>query len=222
MDSLQNLFSAPSSDALQDLILPNGPLIIVDKRWQRSRQNAAADSLASTVGHKRPRSDEPDDCMNDIKITVMKRPWGSDLLTDGNTELNELKTQQTIYRQQARRFEFVNSSESSREKGQVAKLVRSHVRKGLEYGPFAQGTTGRSHADATLAECDSTILAERKLATQTGRQNYVFPRLGFVCPSGSSSPYYGGLSFTVKPSFHNLANHCMFYVASKGTPMASY
>ena len=174
----------------QNIILPNIPLVIVDRGWQRSKRNNAA---GATPSQGSPRNSAPTGERNpvdDIVITTME-PSNEGLTESkdrtGHEESGSIRPRST------KNFQFVNTTKPSQIRDpDVRKLVRGHVKKEMGGDPTRAGTRSSAHPK------------ERKLTKRT-------PALSELSPviSGSATSFYGSLPFAMKPRFHSLMNYCV-------------
>jgi hypothetical protein len=199
--------SVPSKSCMmaQSIILPDGPLFIVDRGWKTPARDFEIQIVP--LGAKKPpqlsgrRSPTTGPATDLVKESVV----------DGATSQRDTQCTRPVQKQKAssaptQSFAFVNLTGSFQDRDPEArKLVRSHVMKGSlrnrrpRRKPNQQGTA---------------------VATETGRLSSIHgkedPQMDAPIPSelgptlpGSATSFYGIIPCLMKPQFYGLLNYCM-------------
>lgn len=189
----------------QSIILPDGPLFMVDRGWK----TPAGDFEIQIVpfgGMKKPqlsgrRSPTTGPATDFVKEAVM----------NGATSQRDTESTRPVQKQKAsstptQSFAFVNVTGSFQDRDPEArKLVRSHVMKGSRRN---QRPRRKPNQQST------TIMTETgRLSSTQGNKDLqmdapISSELGPTLP-GSATSFYGIIPCLMKPHFYGLLNYCM-------------
>lgn len=182
----------------QNIIIPNGSLMIVDRGWRRSNQLTA------------PVDGQTKSCFtrsfDDIAISVLKTPSTQNATSQSCVERSRPGIVRHALSGAPRNFAFVNSTGYSRNRDpEVQKAVRRRVVK--RHGCDQQeGRTSREEAAGSLSLFDICDHTQNEIESSTKTCNSL--KLGAVFP-GSAISFYGVNPLLEKPQFYKLLNYCM-------------
>ena len=191
----------------QNIILPNAPLVIVDRRWRNSKRFAGQ---AAAAGNNRF-----DSCLNgsrsdDIAVTLIKQSPSRSTACPRSSDRDRPEEQQHVVTKAAQDLKFINLTEPSQSQDpDVQALVRSHAMKWVGRDQNARKKP-REKSSHCMARSTVSPHAQKTKALKAGPS--VSSRPNMVLP-GSTTSLYGVLPFDSNPGFYNLLNYCKLSAA---------
>jgi len=147
----------------QNIIIPNGSLMIVDRGWLRPKGNGAA-AIAPENGQNRSRFTGEKSLFDDVAITILKKPLSEGALPRIHIERSRPGYKHYAMSTSARKFAFVNSTGLSRNRDPyVQKLVRSYVMKGLSRDQTGVRISGKA-TNASRSGADSSTDIQNEMS----------------------------------------------------------
>jgi len=187
----------------QNIIIPNGSLMIVDRGWRRSKGNGDV-AIAPGNGRNKSARSSQRSSLDDVAITVLKESSTERAISQSRIDRSMPGRKHHAIFTCARKFAFVNSTGLSRNRDpDMQKLVRSHVMKGVSHDQ----TGVRTSAKVTNASASGTDLFTDTQNEMSKSRTFTSPKLSPVFP-GSSVSSYGALPLSMKPRFSKLLNYC--------------
>ena len=188
----------------QNIILPDGPLFMVDRGWKNPHKDFAL-QIVPFSGSKKPQISRRSP-QHDSGATILNKLTLEPTAFQRDAERTESahKTKATSFSDQS--FQFVNATASFRDRDpEMRKLIRSHVMKGSR-------RTQRPRRKPNTERTSHLIKAEEPLPAQKGNgpetDISTSAELGPTL-SGSATSFYGVLPCLMKPHFYSLLNYCM-------------
>lgn len=190
----------------QNIILPDGPVFMVDRGWRNPHKDSAIQVVPSW-GRK------------NSQIARRRRQYQGPAATNLPRPPVELSASQHDAKPingpaygpkngltAAPKFEFIHLTDPFRSQDtEVRKLVRSHVMKGCRRSQKTRRKLAQeSTALSTNVESPSTTQRSSKQGTQTAHSS----DLSLALP-GSATSFYGVLPCSIEPQYYSFLNYCM-------------
>lgn len=190
----------------QSIILPDGPLFMVDRGWKTPAGNFEI-QIVPFGGKKKPqlsrqRSPPPGPATDLVKEPVM----------DGTSSQRDLESTRPMQNQKAnstsaQSFPFVNVTGSFRDRDPEARrLVRSHVMKGSRRN---QRPRRKPNQRSIAVTTESGRLSSTQGKKDPRMDAPTSSELGPTLP-GSATSFYGIIPCFMKPHFYGLLHYCMW------------
>jgi hypothetical protein len=187
----------------QSIILPDGPLFMVDRGWKTPAGGFKIQIVP--FGGKKPQLSGRRSPLSSPATDRVKEP-----LVDGTTPQRDSESTRPVQNQKAssiptQSFPFVNVTEPFRDRDPEARrLVRSHVMKGSRRNQ-------RPRRKPNQRSIAVTTESGRLSSTQGKKDSQVdiptSSELGPILP-GSATSFYGIIPCFMKPHFYGLLNYC--------------
>jgi hypothetical protein len=189
----------------QSIILPDGPLFMVDRGWK----TPAGDFEVRIVpfgGKKKPQLSGRRSPITGPATGLMKES-----MMDGAASQRDPESTRPVQKQKAgstptQSFSFVNVTGSFQDRDPEArKLVRSHVMKGSRRN---QRPRRKPNQQSTAVTTETGRLSSTQGKKDSQMDAPISPELGPTLP-GSATSFYGIIPCFMKPHFYGLLNYCM-------------
>jgi hypothetical protein len=190
----------------QNIILPDGPVFMVDRGWRNPHKDSAV-QVVSSWGRKNsqiPRRRRQ--YQGPAATNLLKPPVELSASQHDAKPINGPAYGPKNWLTTARKFEFVHLADPFRgQDTEVRKLVRSHVMKGCRRSQKPRRKLAQeSTALSTNVEPLSTTQSSNKHGTQTAHSS----DLSLALP-GSATSFYGVLPCSMEPQYYSFLNYCM-------------
>jgi hypothetical protein len=189
----------------QNIILPDGPLFMVDRGWKTLTGDFEI-QIVPFGGKKKPQLSGRRSPTIGPATGLVKEP-----VVDGATSQRDTESTRPVQKQKAsstptQNFSFVNVTGSFQDRDpEVRKLVRSHVMKGSRRN---QRPRRKPNQQSTAVTTETGILPSTQGKKDPQMDTPISSELGPTLP-GSATPFYGIIPCLMKPRFYGLLNYCM-------------
>jgi hypothetical protein len=197
----------------QSIILPDGPLFIVDRGWK----TPAGDFEIQIVpfgGKKRPQPSRRS-LTSGPAAGLVKEPATDDATSQRNSENPRPRQKHKASSTPIQSFPFVNVTGPFQDQdAEARRLVRSHAMKGSRRSQRPRRTPSQR---STAVTAESGRLSPTQGTKDPQVDAPISLKLGSPLP-GSATSFYGIIPCCMKPHFYGLLSYCMWAREAQPAP----